>query len=135
MANSDIFAETLSYLNELPSDSSLWQLEIPNFLASLSAITDEKARQRESVRISLETFIKKFVVENSERLDWLGIERDDWGTFDRLSVDFLFEAKGFLESLGSLFDEYDSIPSEGPSMAETETLFEKKTGIFMKNHL
>ena len=72
------------------------------------------------------------MVENSERLDWLGIERDDWGTFDRLSVDFLFEAKGFLESLGSLFDEYDSIPSEEPSMAETETLFEKKTGIFSR---
>ena len=129
MANSDVFAGTLSYLKELPPDSPLWRSEIPNFLASLSAITDEKAKQQESARNSLETFIKKFREENSERLDWLGIDRNDWDTLDHLSFEFLLEAKGLLESLGSLFDEYDSIPSEGPTMAETESLFEKKTGI------
>ena len=61
--------------------------EIPNFLTSLSAITDEKAKQRESARNSLETFIKKFGEENSERLDWLGIERNAWSALDRLSIE------------------------------------------------
>ena len=132
MANSDIFAETLSYLKELPSDSPLWRSEIPNFLTSLSAITDEKAKQRESARNSLETFIKKFGEENSERLDWLGIERNAWSALDRLSIELLSRVKGLLENLAGLVDEYDSIPSEAPSIVETEKLLEKKTDIFRR---
>ena len=132
MANSDIFAETLNYLKELSSESSLWQSEVPNFLASLSAITDEKAKQRESARNELEVFIKTFVEKNSERLDWLGIDRDDWDTLDHLNLGILLEAKGLYENLGSLIEEYDSTPSEGPSMVETEKLLEKKTEIFRR---
>ena len=132
MANSDIFAETLSYLKQLPSDSPLWQSEIPNFLTSLSAITEEKARQRESARNSLETFIKKFGEESSELLDWLGIEWNAWSSLDRLSIELLFRVKGLLENLGGLVDEYDSIPSEASSIVETEKLLEKKTDIFRR---
>ena len=132
MANSDILAEALSYLKELPSESPLWQSDIPDFLASFAEIADQKAKQRESARNELEAFIKAFVEENSERLDWLGVERNAWNALDRVSIELLSEVKGGFENLRGLIEEYDSIPSEAPSMAETETLFVKTADIFRR---
>ena len=132
MTNSDIFAQTLSYLEELTSDSPLWQMEIPNFLASINTISNEKAAQRESARSALESFIKEFAEENSDRLEWLALEMNDWANLDGLSFTALSEAKGLFESLSGLLDEFDSMPSVGPSIPDTQLLLERKSGVLQR---
>ena len=125
---SDLLHQTLTYLKELPANSTQWEAAVPTFLSSISELAEAKAAERADA-VSLEDLVKalsEFGDQYSQLLDYFEFDVSDWTAPTHFDASVLAEVHGLLGRLSGFFDEYRSIPQRGSSLTETRYL-KKKT--------
>ena len=118
-----ILDQALSYLEELPADSPEWE-GVPGFLSSVAELSDAKAAERDAKASmeALETAISEFLSGHSVQLDYFEFDVSVWTVPSDCDPSVVSEAFDLLGQLSGLIHEYDSIPHQGPTHAETVRL-------------
>ena len=122
----NILDRTIGYLKQLPADSSVWEA-VPDFLSSVSDISESKAAEREanaaaSREIWAQT-ISKFINQYSEQLEYLELDVSGWSNPRDTDASVLAMAQDLIRDIGELIDDHDSTPQQGLSFRETTRLF------------
>ena len=115
--------QSLSYLEQLPADSPVWEA-VPVFLASVAVLAKAKEAEREATvsREALLTTISEFLDSHSERLAYLELDTSGWNVPSDCDAAIVSAALDILEQLSGFIDEYDSVPDQGATHAETMRL-------------
>ena len=124
----DILNQVRSFLDLLQPDSPLWDTDVRDFIDSVSQLRDAKLTERERTasQRALGASISQFLERHIKRLAWLEVNRVSWEQTAAHSFSTLTEVPDLLQTLGILIDQYDTMPVDGSSMAESERLMEQK---------
>ena len=125
-----ILDQALSYLEQLPADSPEWEA-VPGFLSSVTALSDVKAAERDTVasREALESELSEFLDLYSDHLEYLELDVSGWSLPTDRDVSVMSEAFDFLRQLSKFFADYNSIPHQGDTYAETRRLFNEREAV------
>ena len=125
---SDFLHQTLTSLKQLPAESDVWESDVPAFLSSLTALSEEKAIERASVisKKTLKNAILKFQNRHSQLVEYFEFDTSEWLPPDRSDKVIIIEVTGMFERLAGLFDEYSAIPDKGSSLRQTKCLNTKR---------
>ena len=121
---SEVLRQTLSYLENLPADSDVWDNDVPAFLSSMTALSQEKATERASAisKEQLTNAIREFQKGYTQLLEYFELDTSEWSPPDRSEEVIIAEITGMLESIAGLFEEYSAIPEKGSSLSQTRHL-------------
>ena len=125
---SDLLHQTLTYLKELPANSTQWEAAVPTFLSSIAELSEAKAAERADAA-SLEELIKalsEFGDQYTQLLEYFELDISDWTDPTYFDASVLADVHGLLARLSGFFEEHRSIPQRGSSLTETKYLNEKR---------
>ena len=128
MIKSDLLHQTVTYLKELPANSTQWEADVPTFLSSIAELSEAKAAERADAA-SLEDLIKAlsdFGDQYSQLLEYFELDISDWTDPTHFDASVLADVHGLLARLSGFFDEHRLIPQRGSSLTETKYLNEKR---------
>ena len=118
-----ILDQALRYLEQLSAASPEWEV-VPDFLSSVAVLAYAKKAEREvaASREVLETQTRDFLDRHSDLLEYLELTISGWTVPHDCDESVVSGAIDLLEQLSDLIDEYNSIPSQGATHAETMRL-------------
>ena len=114
---SETLSEMLKYLQTLPATSSLWESVIPNFVASVSRVIEEKAAQLRWAS-DFDSILEALRRDFSELLTFFEQDTQEWAA-SRVSHEAdTAAALGLVENLQSLLTEYRAVHDRALSISE-----------------